>query len=66
MKQTFLAASSTSSLGHTRLTGSETMPNGCPRDSLVVNQSCAHWRAKLKETIKGGMNIAEELEVPSM
>lgn len=23
------------------------MPSGCPRDSRVFTQSCAHWRAKL-------------------
>lgn len=41
-KPTFCIAASKYSLGHTRLTGSETIPSGCPRDSLVFNQSCAH------------------------
>jgi hypothetical protein len=46
-RPTFLTASSKSSLADTSWAGSETVPRGCPRDSLVFNQSWAHWRAKL-------------------
>lgn len=46
---TLLTAVSTKSLGHNRLAGSETTPNGCPRESRVFNQSCEHWRAKLRD-----------------
>jgi hypothetical protein len=57
-RPTFLTAASKSSLADTSWAGSETVPRGCPRDSLVFNQSRAHWRAKLlnqKEIIRQKM-----------